>query len=102
MLKSRLQDVMVVDKDQTLQEVIGDLLVQLNKTIGTAESCTGGYLAHLLTSIAGSSRYFQGSIVSYANQIKEDILQVDPDIIKQFGAVSRETAVQMVKGALKV
>lgn len=102
MLKSRLQDVMVVDKDQTLQEVIGDLLVRLNKTIGTAESCTGGYLAHLLTSIAGSSRYFQGSIVSYANQIKEDILQVDPDIIKQFGAVSRETAVQMVKGALKV
>lgn len=101
MLKSRVQDVMVIDKDQTLQEVVGDLLAKSGKTIGTAESCTGGYLAHLLTSIAGSSQYFQGSVISYANEVKEDILGVDPATIKQFGAVSRETAVQMVKGALK-
>lgn len=101
MLKSRLQDVMVVDKDQTLQEVVGDLLVSSGKTLGTAESCTGGYLAHLLTSIPGSSRYFKGSIVSYANEVKEDVLHVDPATIRNFGAVSRETAVQMVKGALK-
>lgn len=102
MLKSRVQDVLVTDKDQTLQEVVGELLVQQGKTIGTAESCTGGYLAHLLTSISGSSRYFQGSIISYANEVKQDLLGVDPSTIQQFGAVSRETAVQMVKGALKV
>lgn len=100
MLKSRLLDVLVIDKDQTLQEVVGDLLVRTGKTIGTAESCTGGYLAHLFTSIAGSSRYFNGSIISYANEVKQDLLGVDPDIIKKYGAVSRETAVQMVKGAL--
>lgn len=101
-LKNRLQDVLVVDKDQSLQEVVGDILVKLNKTVGTAESCTGGYLAHLLTSIPGSSRYFKGSIVSYANEVKEEILGVTSETLKKFGAVSRETAVQMVKGALAV
>lgn len=99
-LKSRVEDVLVIDKDQTLQEVVGELLIKSGKTLGTAESCTGGYIAHLLTSIPGSSRYFKGGIVSYANEIKEDLLQVDPATLMQFGAVSRETAVQMVKGAL--
>lgn len=102
MLKSRVQDVMVVDEDLSMQEVIGRLLSERGKTISTAESCTGGYIAHLLTSIPGSSRYFQGSVISYANEVKTDLLQVDRRVLEQHGAVSRETAVQMVKGALLV
>ncbi len=102
MLKSKLSDVMVVDEDLSMQQVIGRLLVKNGKTLGTAESCTGGYIAHLITSVPGSSAYFKGSIVSYANEIKEDVLQVDPQVIKNFGAVSKETASQMVKGALKM
>lgn len=99
MLKSLVQDILVTDHDIPMQEVVGQLLAERGKTIGTAESCTGGYIAHLLTSIPGSSRYFQGSIISYANIIKTDLLGVDPDVIARHGAVSRETAVQMVRGA---
>ena len=61
-----------------------------NFTIGTAESCTGGYIAHLLTSVAGSSRYFNGRIVSYANEVKENILRVKNETLKQYGAVSEQ------------
>lgn len=99
MLKSLVQDILVTDQDIPMQEVVGRLLAERGMTIGTAESCTGGYIAHLLTSIPGSSRYFQGSIISYANVIKTDLLGVDPDVIARHGAVSRETAVQMVRGA---
>jgi nicotinamide-nucleotide amidase len=102
MLKSKLSDVMVVDEDLSMQQVVGRLLKKNGKTMGTAESCTGGYIAHLITSVPGSSEYFKGSIVSYANAIKEDILQVDPQTLKNYGSVSKETASQMVKGALKV
>jgi nicotinamide-nucleotide amidase len=102
MLKSKLSDVMVVDEDLSMQQVIGRLLKKNGKTLGTAESCTGGYIAHLITSVPGSSEYFKGSVVSYANAVKEDVLQVDGQVLKNFGAVSKETASQMVKGALKV
>jgi nicotinamide-nucleotide amidase len=99
MLKSLVQDILVTDEDIPLQEVVGRLLRDSGRTIGTAESCTGGYIAHLLTSIPGSSRYFKGSVISYANSVKTDLLGVDPAVIAQHGAVSRETAVQMVLGA---
>jgi nicotinamide-nucleotide amidase len=102
MLKSKLIDVMVVDEDLSMQQVVGRLLKKNGKTLGTAESCTGGYIAHLITSVPGSSDYFKGSVVSYANAVKEDVLQVDAQTLKNFGAVSKETASQMVKGALKV
>ncbi len=85
---------------QTIEEVVGELLKQNGKTLGTAESCTGGYLAHRITSIAGSSAYFSGSIVAYANQIKESHLNVSADTLKTHGAVSKETVVEMVQGAL--
>jgi nicotinamide-nucleotide amidase len=102
MLKSKLSDVMVVDEDLSMQQVVGRLLKKNGKTLGTAESCTGGYIAHLITSVPGSSEYFKGSVVCYANDVKEDILHVDPLTLKNHGAVSKETASQMVKGALKV
>lgn len=102
MLKEKVHDVMVVDEDLTMQQVVGRLLSLAQKTIGMAESCTGGYLAHLVTSIPGSSNFYHGSVVSYANTVKQDVLGVEPAVIEQFGAVSKETASQMVKGALRV
>lgn len=80
---------------QTMQEAVGELLVQLNATIGTAESCTGGYLAHLITSTPGASRYYLGSVVSYANGIKTRILGVSPEDIAKHGAVSEPVVIQM-------
>jgi nicotinamide-nucleotide amidase len=102
MLKEKVQDVMVVDEDLTMQQVLGKLLTAQQKTMGTAESCTGGYLSHLITTVPGSSAYFKGSIVSYANETKQDLLGVDAQTIAQYGAVSKETASQMVRGALRV
>ena len=68
--------------------------------MGTAESCTGGYIAHLITSIAGSSAYYKGSIVSYANEVKENLLNVKHDTLNENGAVSEETVREMVNGAI--
>lgn len=99
-LKKLVADHMVVDEDKPLQQVVGDLLKKKDKTMATAESCTGGYIAHLITSIAGSSEYFKGSVVSYANEVKENILKVSHDTLMQEGAVSESTARQMVQGAL--
>ena len=99
-LKKRVADWMVVDEDKTLQQVVGDLLKQKKQSIGTAESCTGGYIAHLLTSMPGSSDYYKGSVVSYAYETKENVLQVDAQTLATVGAVSEETVLQMAKGAL--
>src|SRR5579862_82078 len=90
----------VTDSDLTLQEALGKLLIQKNKTVSTAESCTGGYIAHLITSVPGSSTYFTGSVVSYANEIKQNLLQVKKETIATLGAVSEETVREMVRGAL--
>lgn len=68
---------------------------------GTAESCTGGYLAHMITSIPGSSDYFKGGMVAYSNSIKSEYLQVSQDILNQHGAVSEETVKAMAIGAIK-
>lgn len=86
---------------ETLELVVGRLLRERGKTLSTAESCTGGYIAHLITSIPGSSAYFQGSVVSYANAVKEGQLQVDPVAIESHGAVSEEVVRQMAEGAIQ-
>jgi nicotinamide-nucleotide amidase len=101
-LKALVGEWMVADEDISLQQAVGKLLEQRGKTLGTAESCTGGYIAHLITAIPGSSHFFNGSVVSYSNDIKEKILQVSADTIEGSGAVSEETVRQMVKGALTV
>ena len=88
-------------EDDTLEKNIGDLLVERGLSLGTAESCTGGYMAHLITSVSGSSAYYKGSIISYSNEIKKDILNVKPSTLQQFGAVSGETVREMVAGALE-
>jgi nicotinamide-nucleotide amidase len=98
-LQEQLTDVMVINEDKTLEEAVGILLAKNNQTVTTAESCTGGYIAHLLTSISGSSKYFMGGVVSYDNSIKEKVLSVKTDILNTAGAVSEETVLEMAKGA---
>lgn len=84
---------------QTLEEVIGIRLREMGATLATAESCTGGYLSHLITSVAGSSDYFMGGVVSYANQSKEHLLGVESEALRNHGAVSKEVVMQMARGA---
>ena len=95
-----LPDVLVTDKDEPMETVIARLLLAQNKTMATAESCTGGYIAHRITAHAGSSAYFKGSIVSYANEVKETLLSVPADYFTTVGAVSEEVVTAMVKGVL--
>lgn len=99
-LLERIAPFLVSDADEGLEVVIGKILKQQNRTLATVESCTGGYIAHLITSVSGSSAYYKGSIVSYANEVKENLLHVPTEILKQYGAVSEETVRAMVHGAL--
>jgi nicotinamide-nucleotide amidase len=88
-----------VDRMDELAEKLGKLLLEVGWTLGVAESCTGGLLGHSLTNIPGSSDYFKGGIVAYANEIKRRLLQVEESTLEKYGAVSRETALQMARGA---
>ncbi|MEY2596467.1 MAG: hypothetical protein RI965_1739 [Bacteroidota bacterium] len=98
LLKSTIQDYLVVDQDLSLQEVVAKKLMESGKTISIAESCTGGYISHLITQMAGSSQYFLGGVVSYSNEMKHDALNVPSEILKEFGAVSTQTVEMMAKG----
>jgi nicotinamide-nucleotide amidase len=97
-LKKIIPEFIWGEEKQTLEEVVGLELNHRNQTLSTAESCTGGYIAHLITSISGSSQYFFGSIVSYANEVKQNSLDVSPVAIKVHGAVSKQVVEQMAKG----
>ncbi|MDG1433377.1 MAG: competence/damage-inducible protein A [Saprospiraceae bacterium] len=85
---------------EKLEEVVGKMLLEKGKTLSTAESCTGGFLAHKITSIPGSSAYFSGSVIAYSNAVKMNQLQVKPSTLKMQGAVSEETVKEMVRGTL--
>ncbi|MBA4275460.1 CinA family nicotinamide mononucleotide deamidase-related protein, partial [Flavobacterium sp.] len=92
------------DDDETLETVVGKLLKQQNKTISTAESCTGGNIAQLLTSVSGASNYFKGSVVSYATETKISVLGLSEELINKYSVVSAEVAKQMainVKSIMK-
>ena len=99
-LKDLVKEWMVIDEDMTIQQAIAKLLKERKQTAGTVESCTGGYLAHLLSRDPGSSSNYKGSIVSYDNQVKVDLLSVPQKTLDTVGAVSEETVLQMVKGGL--
>jgi nicotinamide-nucleotide amidase len=83
------------DEDQTIEVVIGKLLTQQKQTVATAESCTGGKIASVLSAVAGASSYFKGSIVSYATEAKINVLQISETLIKEHSVVSAEVAKQM-------
>ncbi|MEM9830127.1 MAG: competence/damage-inducible protein A [Bacteroidota bacterium] len=87
--------------DITLEEAVGEMLAKDDKTLSVAESCTGGYLAHTITSIPGCSRYFQGGVVAYSNQLKMNLLDVPEQTLAQHGAVSEETIRAMAEGVRK-
>lgn len=87
--------------EDTIELVVGEQLRRMGKTLCTAESCTGGLIAHKITSISGSSDYFLGSVVSYANEVKMESLGVSVENLKRFGAVSEEVVRQMAEGARK-
>ncbi len=82
----------------SIQSVVGELLTSKNETISTAESCTGGHLAHLITSVPGSSRYYKGGVISYINKIKQEQLGVKVKTLETYGAVSEQTVIEMAKG----
>lgn len=92
----------VTTENLSISEVLGQLLTEHELTVGCAESCTGGNIAHKITSIAGSSAYFMGSVVSYSNDVKAEVLHVSRSNLGRFGAVSREVAEDMVKGVSKL
>ena len=87
------------EDEESLEMAVGKLLSSLNKTVSTAESCTGGEIAHLLTSIAGSSAYYKGSVIAYDNIVKTQLLGVQDYIITKYGAVSENTVREMAVGA---
>lgn len=86
------------EQDDSLEKIIGVLLREKGETLSTAESCTGGLIAHRITTVPGSSDYFIGSVIAYSNRIKEKNLGVDPGSIVEFGAVSRQVVEQMAQG----
>lgn len=88
------------NKDQ-LSEIVGIKLLAMEKTLGICESCTGGYLSHLLTSVSGSSAYYMGSMVTYSNDLKMNVLDVQKETLEKYGAVSEPVVEEMVKGGLK-
>lgn len=92
----------LAEEDLKPEIIIGNILKSQNKTICTAESCTGGRIASLLTSVPGSSQYFYGSVVSYDNSVKRNLLGVSSEDLESYGAVSQQVVEQMAKGALEL
>lgn len=92
----------MADEDISLEEMIGRKLKAKGMMLATAESCTGGNIAHLITSIAGSSEYFKGSVVAYSNEVKMQVLGVSEQSLLEFGAVSQPVIEQMAAGVLKL
>ena len=88
--------------DQVLEALIGKMLTERSYTVCTAESCTGGYISHKLTSVPGSSVYYKGSVIAYSNQTKQQLLSVDPDMLQTYGAVSQEVVEAMAKNSLRL
>ncbi len=80
---------------------VSELLWEMEKTVGTAESCTGGRIAESIIAVPGASKYFKGGIISYVNEIKVSLLGVDPEVLAEKTAVCEEVAIQMVKGACR-
>jgi len=94
-LKKAVADYLVTDADEPMEVVVGNLLKSKQHTVATAESCTGGYIGHLLSKHAGSSQFYTGGIISYDNRIKTEFLDVPPSILQTVGAVSKEAVEQM-------
>ena len=101
-LRPLINEYLYAEEDTDLPTVIGTLLKQKGLTMSAAESCTGGTISQLMTSVPGCSEYYLGSVTSYANSVKENVLGVQKDIIEQYGAVSSECVAQMAEGVRRL
>ena len=101
-LRPILGEYIYSDQDETLEECIGRMLAKYGKTVSTAESCTGGSISAMFTSVPGSSEYFLGSVTSYANSVKSGVLGVPEEIIAKYGAVSSECVAEMAEGVRRI
>ena len=101
-LKVRVNDYLIADTDEPLEVIVGRLLKQRNRTVSTAESCTGGKLASLLNKHAGSSAFYFGSVICYDNSVKEHVLGVPDEMIKTHGVVSEEVVCVMANNIRKL
>lgn len=101
-LKKILEGMRYVEGEDALEKQIGDMLRRKGVTVATAESCTGGEIAHMITSVPGSSAYFKGSVVSYANEVKVNVLGVQAADLEREGAVSETVVLQMAEGVKKL
>ena len=101
-LYALIPEIIYGEEKDTIEQRVGDLLKLKKYTVATAESCTGGYLAHMITSVPGCSSYFRGSILAYDNEIKQNVLQVSEDSLKQFGAVSEQVVTEMALSARRI
>ena len=101
-LKEILGDAIYSDQDDRLEKCIGRMLAENGKTVSAAESCTGGLISSLFTSIPGSSEYYLGSVTSYANSVKTGVLGVPAEIIEKYGAVSEECVREMAEGVRRI
>jgi nicotinamide-nucleotide amidase len=99
-IKEKLGRVVFTEEPKPLELVVGEMLKERGKTLVTAESCTGGLIAESITRVSGSSDWFLGGFVTYSNEMKISLLGVEPGLIEKHGAVSREVAGAMVRGAL--
>ncbi|MCW5906258.1 MAG: competence/damage-inducible protein A [Chitinophagales bacterium] len=99
-IKTRLGDLVYAEGEEKLEVTIGKLLLEQKATVSCAESCTGGFVSHLFTSVPGSSKYFEGSVISYSYDIKEKLLGVNNTTLNTVGAVSHECVAEMLSGLL--
>ncbi len=100
-IEARLGDTIVARNDQTMEEVVGELLANKKMTLAVAESCTGGLIGHRITSVPGSSAYFEGGVIVYSNRAKMECLGVPRNLLSRHGAVSEKTALAMARGILE-
>ena len=99
-VEERLPKNVYAHREVDIEEVVGEILLERGLTIGLAESCTGGYVAHRITSVPGSSRYYEGSVVTYSYRLKTEVLGVASDVLEKNGAVSEPVVEQMVRGVI--
>jgi nicotinamide-nucleotide amidase len=99
-LQNYVVDYLVTTEDVGMEQVIGKMLMNRNQTVGTAESCTGGYIAHLISSVPGASAYYEGSMITYSYAAKEKSLQVKKSTLEAQGAVSEAVVIEMANGLL--
>ena len=101
-LKAIIPEYIYGEDNDRIEQRVGDLLLSKKVTLATAESITSGYLSHLITSVPGSSSYFRGSIIAYDNEIKKKVLNISPDLIKNYGVVSEQVVKEMALSVKKI